>query len=441
MKLSAWQVQALFRGLNFAPSPQFIPKAHIVASVEAAIYRSGATEEQATKACVGVVGALSRAQPPPKKTLPGEMMAVKQLARDKDIVILPADKGRATVVMNRSDYSAKMQAMLDDRDTYQPLSKGPTTSLESKMNRVLLKLKQEGRLSDRTYDQLRSSAGMVPRLYGLPKIHKPDTLLRPIVSFLLSPTYGLSTFLASLLKPVVSLSAHHVRNSQDFAQFIKSQRLSGTEVLMSFDVVSLFTRVPTDLAVRVSRERLENDPSLSQRTSLSVDDICSLLSLCMEATYLVFEGRVYQQVHGTAMGSPVSVVVANLVMEDIERRALATFHTPPRFWRRYVDDTCAALPQDLVDPFHECLNSIDPHIQFTVERESRGQLPFLDVLLTREEDGTISTEVYRKPTHTDQYLAFDSHHPTAHKRAVVRTLMGQAETLSSSGVSHVQEEK
>ena len=198
---------------------------------------------------------------------------------------------------------------------------------------------------------------------------------------------------------------------------------------MSFDVVSLFIRVPTDLAVQVSRERLENDPSLLQRTSLSVDDISSLLSLCLEATYLVFEGRVYQQVHRTAMGSPVSVVVANLVMEDIERRALATFHTPPRFWRRYMNDTCTALPHDLVDPFHEHLNSIDPYIQFTVERESRRQLPFLDVLLAREEDGTISSVVYRKPTHMNQYLAFDSHHPTAHKIAVVRTLMGQAETL------------
>ena len=140
-KLSASQLQALSRGLHFAPSPQFIPKAHIVASVEAAIYRSGATEEQATKACVGVVGAPSRAKPPPRNTLPGEMMAVKQLARDKYIVILPADKGRATVVMNQSDYSAKMEAMLDGRDTYQPLSKDPTTSLESKMNRILLKLK------------------------------------------------------------------------------------------------------------------------------------------------------------------------------------------------------------------------------------------------------------------------------------------------------------
>ena len=98
----------------------------------------------------------------------------------------------------------------------------------------------------------------------------------------------------------------------------------------------------------------------------------------------MFEGKVYRQIHGTAMGSPVSVVVANLVMEDIEHRAMSSFHTPPRFWRRYVDDTCTALPRDLVEPFHEHLNSINKNIQFTVERESGGQLPFLDVLLTRE---------------------------------------------------------
>ena len=105
-----------------------------------------------------------------------------------------------------------------------------------------------------------------------------------------------------------------------------------------------------------------------------------------------------------------------------------------------MDDTCTALPQDLVEPFHAHLNSIDPNIQFTVESESEGRLPFLDVLLTREEDGSISTSVFRKATHTDQYLAFESHHPTAHKKAVVRTLMCRAETLSSSGVSRAQEE-
>ena len=101
------------------------------------------------------------------------------------------------------------------------------------------------------------------------------------------------------------------------------------------------------------------DPSLPQRTGLSVESICSLLSLCLEAIYLMFEERVYQQIHGSAMGSPVSMVV-NLVMEDIEHRALSSFHTPPRFGRRYVDDTCTAFPQDLVEPFHAHLNSMDP---------------------------------------------------------------------------------
>lgn len=102
--------------------------------------------------------------------------------------------------------------------------------------------------------------------------------------------------------------------------------------LVSFDVVSSFTRVPTTCALQMARERLESDLSLPGRTSLSVDDVCDLLSLCLDATYPKFEGKIYQQVHGTAMGSPVSVVVVNL--EDTEQTALSTFHMSPLFRRR-----------------------------------------------------------------------------------------------------------
>ena len=155
--------------------------------------------------------------------------------------------------------------------------------------------------------------------------------------------------------------------------------------------------------------------------------ITDLLLLCLDATFLSFQGKMYQQVHGTAMGSPVLVVIANLVMEDIEERQLSTFHPPPLFWRRYVDDTCAALPPD-----H--LNSIEPCVQFTVGEELDGRLAFLDVQLSRNDDGTVCTLVYCKATHTNQYLAFESHHPVAHKVAVEKTLMSRAEALSSSGV-------
>ena len=86
-----------------------------VANVEAAITQS---EEEATKARIGVVSALSRARLPTKNIQPEETKAVKEPAKDDDIVVLPVDKGRATVV-DHSDYSAKMVAMLGDEDTYQ----------------------------------------------------------------------------------------------------------------------------------------------------------------------------------------------------------------------------------------------------------------------------------------------------------------------------------
>ena len=70
--------------------------------------------------------------------------------------------------------------------------------------------------------------------------------------------------------------------------------------------------------------------------------------------------------------------------------------------------------------------------------ESDWQLPFLDILLTREEGGSISASVYCKTTHTNQYLSFESHHPALHKRADVKTLLHRAKALALSGVSHVE---
>ena len=168
---------------------------------------------------MSIIGAISRTRMPPRNVPPRELKALKDLACDENILVLPADKGKATVVINRTDYDAKMLMMLKDESTYCPLEKDPTSALERRMNSTLMKLKQSGHLPDRVYACLRSSAGKTPLLYGLPQVHKPDVPLRPIVSFVSSPTYGLSKFLAGLLAPVVGQTTSHVRNSKDFAEF------------------------------------------------------------------------------------------------------------------------------------------------------------------------------------------------------------------------------
>lgn len=277
-------------------------------------------------------------------------------------------------------------------------------------------------------------------MYGLPKIHKVDVPLRPIASFVQSPTYQLSKHLSTLLSPLVGNSSSAVKNSKEFATFIREQTLQSDEVLVSFDVKSLFTNVPTSLAIDVAHRRLLSDDSLDERTALDVDEIIVLLKLCLDATYVCFRGKYYQQTFGTAMGSPVSVVVANLVMEEVEQKALATFTFAPRFWKRYVDDTCTALSKQVIPSFHQHINSVNDHIQFTLEEENGGRLAFLDLLLKHNQDGTVDTTVYRKKTHTDKYLDFTSHHPLVHKQSVVTTLFERAENLCSDARSRAEEE-
>ena len=94
----------------------------------------------------------------------------------------------------------------------------------------------------------------------------------------------------------------------------------------------------------------------------------------------------------------------------------------------------------MIDSFHQQLNSIKPSIQFTVEIEYNGCLPFLDILITRDSNGSLSTAVYRKQTHTNQYLQFSSHHPFSHKLSVGRSLFSRAYMHSSSLVQQVEEE-
>ena len=99
-----------------------------------------------------------------------------------------------------------MNNLLTDTKTYKKLTRDPTPGLERRMNAMLIQLKKAGSITGTLYDKLRSSAGRLPLLYGLPKVHKPEVPLRPIVSFLHSPTYQLSKHLATILSPLVGNS-------------------------------------------------------------------------------------------------------------------------------------------------------------------------------------------------------------------------------------------
>ena len=138
--------------------------------------------------------------------------------------------------------------------------------------------------------------------------------------------------------------------------------------MVSFDVVSLITNILVQLAKKVTFDLLEDD-TLCNRTDLTMDDIEIALNFCLNNTYFTSQGKHYQQIFGVPMGSPIAVVIANLVMEFVEQKAISSFSSSPELWKQFVDNTFVIMQTNEVNRFFDYLNNVDSNINFTIELE------------------------------------------------------------------------
>ena len=143
----------------------------------------------------------------------------------------------------------------------------------------------------------------------------------------------------------------------------------------------MFTCVPVDESLVIVKDLLSADETLISRTNLTPEQVTELLGVCLKTTYFVYDGKFYVQREGAAMGSPVSPIIANIFMENFEEKAIASFHAPPRYWGRHVDDTMLIMDKSEVDNFTQHLNSVHDSIKFTVEQESNNSIAMLDTLI------------------------------------------------------------
>ena len=217
--------------------------------------------------------------------------------------------------------------------------------------------------------------------------------------------------------------------------------MSGSDILVSFDVVSLFTKVPVTEAVDIVCQKLSDDETLADRAELSVDSIRRLMSACLECRYFIFQGEYYEQTEGAPMGLSLSVVLANAYMEYLEEQIMSSAPLKPSYWRRYLDDTFVIWShgETELDVFMRFMNSLCPSIQFTAEKETNGQLSFLDVCVSRSNTGGLNTAVYRKPTASDTYIRNSSNHAASIKVGIIRNLARRAEKISSTKETETRE--
>ena len=368
----------------------------------------------------------------PRGNIPKEeLKALRELKEDEDVIVVPADKGKCLVVMDKTEYVTKMEEKLQDTTTYVEIRKDPTTEIQNELKKHLQVMQEAGEVSEWEYWRLYPNETQIPRMYGLPKIHKEGYPLREIVDGNGGLTKKVHGYISSVLKTYIGESEYYVKNSEHFVKSLEGVKVEEGEVLVSYDVKALYPSIPHDEAIRVIRRELTNDAHLSKKTSMSVDNFVKLFEICVQRTYFSFNQRLYQQVDGLAIGASTSGFAAEIYMYQLEKKALDSFVRPPTVWKRYVDDTFAKLETRDVDDFLTHLNNQHPRIQFTTEIQTNSRIAFLDTEVIVGHQGTLETRIYRKPTHTNQYLNFDSNHHVRQKLGIVSTLRHRADTLVS----------
>ena len=243
-----------------------------------------------------------------------------------------------------------------------------------------------------------------------------------------TPLYHLSSFVADILSAAFqNYTEFNIKDSFTFAERCQGLQIPNRHILLSFDAVSLFTNIPVDLVLEI----IETEWHLVEQISeIGRDLFVRIVNFIFSSSYFMFEDQFYHQIFGTPMGSPLSPVVATIVLDHLFRRVLPDLPHQPGLIYKYVDDVILSLPEECVEETLDLFNGYNGHIQFTCEREVDGRLPFLDMLLIRDDDNNIKTDWYQKRTNSNRYIHYRSNHPINQKINMVTGLKDRVMKLS-----------
>lgn len=261
--------------------------------------------------------------------------------------------------------------------------------------------------------QLSVSNPTIPKLHGLPKIHKVPLKMRPIVSNISAPTYKLAKWLVKKFTEFDPPKGKFVKNAMDFAKKIKNIKIEEDEIMVSFDIVSLYPNIPLPEAIQAISDWLQS----ANITDLEKSTLIDATRVCMYQNQFQFRNKFYKLRKGTSMGNPLLCFVSNAFMCHFETKL---GNALPRVWWRFVDDVFAIIKKSEVENFLKLLNNTEYNsIKFTCEEESNGKLPFLDLMLSRTPTGSIDITVFRKPTSTHRDSSHESRTVQLHTKWLV----------------------
>ena len=280
------------------------------------------------------------------------------MSQNTDIVIKPVDKGGAIVIQDKTKYIAECQCQLSNETHYQKLDHDPTTELN---NKILKTLKTTVNLEDITEEEelyLFRDNPRTSNFYTLPKIYKKNNPGRPIVNSIGSITERLSEYVDENIKSLAKLVPLYIKDTTHFITLINDITVEEKDLLVTIDVSSLYTNIIHEEGLEGMRSwMIENNISQQGAQFIKI-----LGTLVLKNNYFEFNGEIYLQQQGTAMGTRMAPNYAIIFMHKIETELLNKSRLKPKVFRRFIDDIFLIWPhgEDTLQEFLQMINSHHP---------------------------------------------------------------------------------
>ena len=431
-------------GPKFVPVKPYIPYMDIISKTESTALKIKYETKNDTlpmKLRQNVLRDLKMSKPPKTNLTRNQQKALKELRSDNNICIYPYDKGAGLVRIEKSEAIKKIEAQIGNTEI---ITEDPTSSLARKFRNTLRNIYQEGKFTESEYRRLYPSDPIPPRMYGSVKAHKPDKEypMRIVVSTIGTPSYETSDHLVKLIQPTLNKNETRLKNSLTFVEKSKSWRITPIEIQVSYDVVNLYPSVPVKEATDIMIHILSNDHDLKNRTKLSLNDIRTLIELCLSKCYFLWEDKIYLLKNSAPIGLALMVVMAEAFLQFHEKKAIEIAiqrNVVPKSFLRYVDDSHSRFENmEKAEMFQQILNDQDRNLQYTMEVENPDKsLNYLDLKITNFE-GEYQFKIHRKNAITNVQVKSNSGHDPKILRGIFTGFLHRAYNVCSA--QYLQEE-
>jgi hypothetical protein len=348
---------------------------------------------------------------------------IKEKLESNNALALKADKGNSVVIVYADNYHNKVQEFITN-NSFTVVDKDPTKRFQNKI-RTTIRVGQNTIHKDKRakYVNLNPTA---PTIRDLPKVHKENCHIRPIIDWQNAPAYKLAKLLNKLVQSQIPLPyAYNVKNTVHLMNDLIGIPYKQELKLVSFDIENMYSNIPTDELVKIINE-LCIEQALDEKTT---NKLIKITHTIIDKNYSEFQSRYYIQNKGLAMGAPTSATLSEIYLQNLECTKIIQILTDNILgYFRYVDDILIVY-DDFTDihKVYKTFNSLAPTIKFTMETENDNKINFLDITIHKERN-SFSFNIFRKPTATDIIIPKDSCNPPEHKHAAIRYLLNRMDT-------------